>query len=235
MDHTTIEDQNLVERYVLGRLTLAERERFEAHFLDCPSCLSQLEWTEDMHGALRTAAAEDAARTLAAGGVLAFLARRSRGARVALGLAVLAVPLAVSLAFFLPRVHDLERRMERAERTAAVAQGEPQVDVASVLLGVLTRGGELTGEVTLLKISEPQRVMLEVDAKAAFASYRATLVDAAGEQIWQSSLRPNPWAVLEVTFPAGFFQPGDYRLDFAGSGDDGQAVDLGSFPLRAEP
>ncbi len=223
MDHAKIEAEDFVERYVLGRLTAAERERFEAHYVDCPRCLDQLEWTQDLHGALKTAAADSAVRTLLVGGVFSFLARRSRGVQVLSALAAMALPAILVLALLLPRLGELSELRR------------PQVNTASVLLGVLVRSGEPAAEVTLLRLSERQRVLLEVDGDAAFESYRATLFDAAGEPTWQDRLRPNPWAVLEVTFPAGFFRPGDYRLDFAGLTEDGRPVELGSFRLRAEP
>ncbi len=282
MNHTTIDDESLVERYLLGRLTVAEKQRFEAHFVDCPRCLEQLEWTEDLRGALRAAAAEDAAGTVVTGGILAFLARRGRAARALLAFAVLVAP--VALAFFLPRVQSLEQRAASAEQAVTVAQDRlarqtksrqaaaegapddlrrrlaeleqqaaeerrrreqteqrlaelrrPEVNVAAILLGVVVRGGDPGRPATPLKVSERQRVVLEVDAEAAFESYRASLFDATGIGIWQDHLRPNPWALLEITFPAGFLEPGDHRLELAGLDAGGRATELGSFLLRAEP
>ncbi len=232
MDHATIDNESLVERYLQGRLTVAEWRRFEAHFVDCPRCLEQLEWTEDLRGALRTAAAEDATHTLLAGGILGFLARRGRMVRAVLGLGAALAPLALALAVLLPRIQGLERRAVRAEQAAAAG---PEVNVTTVLLGVVVRGGDAAGEAVPLKLSERQRVILEVDAAAAFESYRATLFDSAGEEIWQDRLRPSPWALLEITFPAGFFQPGDHRLELAGLEAGGRMTALGSFRLRAEP
>ena len=233
MDHTIIDNDNLVERYLLGRLTVADRQRFEAHFVDCPRCLEQLEWTEDLHGALRAAAAEDAG-TVVTGGILAFLARRGRVARAFLALAALAVPAALALAFLLPRVQDLEQRAARAEQAVIEAQAHlaPDINVATVLLGAVVRDAGLELEAATLDVSKRQRVILEVDPETAFESYRADLFDGAGERIWQDRLRPNPWALLEITFPAGFLEAGDYRLELAGLDAGGRAVEQGSFALR---
>ncbi len=233
MDHTTIDNDNLVERYLLGRLTIADRRRFEAHFVDCPRCLEQLEWAEDLHGALRTAAAEDAG-TVLTGGILAFLARRGRGTRALLGLAALAVPVALTLALLLPQVRVLEQRAAQAEQAAAGVQDRrPEVNVATVLLGAVVRDGGSDREAASLEVRERQRVVLEIDSAAAFEGYRVRLLDSGGEQIWQDRLRPNPWALLEITFPAGFLEPGDYRLQLTGLEAGGRTVDLGSFALRA--
>lgn len=62
MDHHYIEEQNIPDRYLLGKLSVEERERFEEHFINCRECLDRLEMTEDFLNALRVVAVEDAAR-----------------------------------------------------------------------------------------------------------------------------------------------------------------------------
>ena len=62
MDHQYIEEHNITDRYLLGRLRAEERSRFEEHFVDCHVCLERLETTENFRGALKTVAAEDATR-----------------------------------------------------------------------------------------------------------------------------------------------------------------------------
>src|SRR5687767_2360189 len=86
MDHYYIEDHEIADRYLLGKLPAEERMQFEEHFVDCHECLERLETTESFRGALRTAAAEDAARTsaYAKAGLLAWAARLSRGRRAVL-------------------------------------------------------------------------------------------------------------------------------------------------------
>ena len=79
MDHHYIEENNLVERYVLGRLPAQEQVRFEEHFAECGECLEQLELAGDLDTALRAAAAEDAAVAVGAG----FAAAAGRGPKIA--------------------------------------------------------------------------------------------------------------------------------------------------------
>jgi len=57
MEHSYIEEHDLVGRYLSGRLSDEELMRFEEHFLSCPQCAGQLETTEDIRSGLRTAAA----------------------------------------------------------------------------------------------------------------------------------------------------------------------------------
>lgn len=43
MNHQDIENDDVVERYLLGHLSPDEAERFEAHYLGCQECLDRLE------------------------------------------------------------------------------------------------------------------------------------------------------------------------------------------------
>ncbi len=92
MEHEQIAEHNVVERYVLGRLTSEEEERFEEHLLECPECRLQVEREEDFQDSLHTVAAEEVARATARAGVIAWLGRRSavRGWLLAAALLLLA-------------------------------------------------------------------------------------------------------------------------------------------------
>ena len=43
MDHTEIEELQVVDRYLMGKLPEADAGRFEEHYLGCPRCLDELE------------------------------------------------------------------------------------------------------------------------------------------------------------------------------------------------
>jgi len=62
MDHEYINEHGLVSLYVAGKLSPDERLGFEEHFVDCQQCLNQIELTEDLRGALKQVAEEDAVR-----------------------------------------------------------------------------------------------------------------------------------------------------------------------------
>ncbi|HEX4494805.1 MAG TPA: hypothetical protein VIE43_03970 [Thermoanaerobaculia bacterium] len=91
MDHTYIESHGLVERYHQGTLPPDEEARFEEHFVDCGECMEQLELARGFRKGLRSVAAEDAARAVAAAGLFAWLARRGRLAQWGMALAALLV------------------------------------------------------------------------------------------------------------------------------------------------
>ncbi|HEX3555168.1 MAG TPA: zf-HC2 domain-containing protein [Thermoanaerobaculia bacterium] len=128
MDHERIAEQNVVERYVMGRLTPEEEELFEEHLLECQECRRQVAWEEDLQNSLHTVAADEAARatTVVRIGLLAWLARH----RAVAGL--LAAAVLVLLALPILGITGLLREQDRLKgqlaqlRTAAAAQPRPQ-------------------------------------------------------------------------------------------------------------
>src|SRR5262245_27308016 len=80
MDHHYVEEYDIADRYLIGKLPTEEQARFEEHFVDCPECLDRLETTERFRSGLQTVAAEEAAQsaTFLQTGVMATLVRLSR-------------------------------------------------------------------------------------------------------------------------------------------------------------
>src|SRR2546423_11221412 len=54
MNHQQIDQFDLIDRYLMGKLLGEERTSFEAHFVDCPQCIARLQTTknflEDLRG-----------------------------------------------------------------------------------------------------------------------------------------------------------------------------------------
>jgi hypothetical protein len=123
MDHAYVEEHQVVDRYLMGRLTAEELERFEEHYLSCTECLDRLETTEDLARALKRVAGEDAARVATARqlAAVAWLVRlgRSRQAAILVS-ALLLVLLVPGLALY--RAGELDRRL-RDTRSSLAAQG----------------------------------------------------------------------------------------------------------------
>lgn len=62
MDHDYIEQTDLVDRYLIGRMTAEEGERFEEHFIDCPECIDRLKTTRDFKQGLRLLTVQEVSR-----------------------------------------------------------------------------------------------------------------------------------------------------------------------------
>ncbi|HKH44429.1 MAG TPA: hypothetical protein VKM72_07185 [Thermoanaerobaculia bacterium] len=124
MDHAYIEEHEIIRRYLADRLAEDERNRFEAHYVDCEQCLERLELEEGFREGVRDVAAEEVVRTIERGIFLRLLV--SRSGRMLLG-AALAVLVALPLGFLLTQNRRLDQRLAAAE--AALAHDKPRVPV----------------------------------------------------------------------------------------------------------
>src|SRR5215813_7466049 len=57
MNHGHIDHYGLAGRYLTGKLTPAESDEFEEHFVDCAECLSLLQTADEFRNGLRFGAA----------------------------------------------------------------------------------------------------------------------------------------------------------------------------------
>ncbi len=60
MDHKYIDELDIVDRYLMGKLPVDESARFEEHFVDCSDCTDRLETTKAFVEGLRLVASERA-------------------------------------------------------------------------------------------------------------------------------------------------------------------------------
>lgn len=228
MNHRHVEEHNLVERYVLGRLSEEEQASFEDHFADCRQCQEQLELAEDLAAALPRAAAP-ATSPETRRSRTAVAAPHPRPAQVR----PWALPLAAGLAaaLLLPILWlGVENRRLAAEIDAL---RQPLAAVPGLLL-TTTRDGVREAPALTPEPGEPWvSLALEVVPDPAIGSYEASLVTEDGRLLWQEDgLQANPWGVLQVTFPTALLPPGAYRLEVTARGIGGRAEPLDSFPFR---
>jgi hypothetical protein len=103
MTHSHIQDNDVRDRYVTGRLPAEERSAFEEHLSDCPECLDEVETLERFRRSLRTALTEDVVRGIALQtGVRGWFMRggRIRQAALFMGL-ILLLFVPVTLAYIM--------------------------------------------------------------------------------------------------------------------------------------
>lgn len=96
MDHSYIDDHQMAELYLLGKLSPEEAARFEEHSMSCSECLDRLETAEKLQLGLRAVAAREVASEAVKLGLLARLVR-SRLAPFALTALLLAAVLPAGL------------------------------------------------------------------------------------------------------------------------------------------
>ncbi len=229
IDHAAIEEQQTVDRYLMGRLPREEEERFERHYLSCPRCLDELELGEQLLDGMRHAAAQDVQRA----GVVATLALafrrlgRWRAPLAALALAGLLLPSGLLYRQLQQVGGELEGL--RAELRA------PRVNLPLITLSP-RRGDDPGAEPShrLRLAAEPGQLVLalELDLPAGTAC-RAVLSGAAGETSWRGEdLLADATGNLVLSFPTDFFPPGDHLLRIE---DPASGEPLAHFPLRILP
>jgi len=107
-----IEEQEFLERYVLGRLTDSERDAFEQHYFECDSCFEQLQTGIVMQEDLRQALV------------------RQRLRRVFFGQVKIWVPAFAALAFFAFGFWWYTGRRSQSQAASSSAVGSPPVSIS---------------------------------------------------------------------------------------------------------
>src|SRR5688572_16725505 len=124
MDHRRIDEQNIAELYVTGRLSPEDEETFESHLLECSECRESVGWADDLRTSIRAVAAEDAARASLQLGFLAWVSRRTRTARAGLLMAALLAVAALPAWLQADRAR-LARELTEARSEANTAANRP--------------------------------------------------------------------------------------------------------------
>jgi hypothetical protein len=138
MNHSYVEEHDLAESYLAGRLSESQRDEFEAHYFDCETCLERLETAEGFREGMLQVAAEDLTLATAVRvriGLLAGLAALSLRHRLALAGALLLLAVLPGL-WLAGRNRGLERQL------AAVSAGaESQRAALEARLHALEQAG----------------------------------------------------------------------------------------------
>jgi len=259
MEDMHLDESDVAERYVTGRLSAEERAGFEAHFVDCPRCLDRIEVAEGLRDALARSTPPQRPLQLR-------IPRRSRPPAFAMALAasivlLLGVPVVLSLraasraeraleaeraaaAQSAQRLADLEQKLGGAEaalrqdqeaRSVLEAQlaGErrPQLQVPVFAL-IATRGEESE---TLRLPTRPQWILfsLERESPPRFSRYRVTLLSSDRRQLWQGEVEPTSREQLAIGLHSSLLPPGAYLLQLEGIGRAGSLTHVAQHAFRA--
>ncbi len=214
MDHLTIEEENVVERYLMRQLTPADAELFEEHYLDCDDCLEKLELAKRLHRGLRDVAAEDGT-SLTRMTVLAWLVRRGRGLQTFLAMAVLAVAV-LPWALLAPRVSRLTSEHQRLEGELAQALA-PQIRTPTYVLSPERSGPGAEPSTRVTLDSTPRWVILalQLPPSGSPAAGRIRLREAEGDTLWESGpMEPDAVGRVTVSVHSSWLESKAYVVEF---------------------
>ncbi len=124
----------------------------------------------------------------------------------------------------------METRIAEALPPRAAEPLSRPLGEAPLLLLAHLRGGEPSATANRLDLRRAEgiaQIALDAGAATGFSSYRATLVDARGQQVYVGeALQPNALEVILLTFPRDFFTAGEYRLRLEGRRADGSLEEI---------
>jgi hypothetical protein len=254
MDHAGIDDQLTAERYVLGKLTEEERDRFEEHFLDCSRCLEAIEASEGLREGLKAAATEASAPS---GNVSAFRPRERKTRPLVSLLAAACVGLGLLSALFFAqtRAARLElagsrQLLQQTQRRQAELEGElsrqraesgrateraASLTAAPVFLLNLTRSSSPEPEDRVILPEAAGWVTLAFDRpeRRGVSDYRVRVSSADGRPIGEAApARAASGRLLAVSLPSERLTSGDYVLEVEGL-DGNEFVSLARYRFRA--
>jgi hypothetical protein len=127
----------------------------------------------------------------------------------------------------------LEEELVKARQAPAAG---PQVNLPVFMLAAVRSGNEAGREpvnrVPLAATTPSVLFNLEL-AAIEYPSYRASLRNEAGKEIWQAgNLRPDSRDALVILLPSSMLPPGVYQLAIEGVKGGGQAVAVAAYPFR---
>ena len=224
MIHSEIDDRQFPERYVLDRLTDAERELFETHLVDCRECQDAVRAAGALAGGLRSVRHEFPA---------AAPVRTPFWARPIVLWQGFALAAACLLAALIPAgVWYNQAARSRAEAAAALANADRATQAADSLRAQLNAPSQAmpvfplelsrgAGDESLPEIPVSPAaggVVLVGPGDAARDASTAELHDASGRSIWTAALSARFSDSLGLTAPAKVLTPGRYELVLLGGG-----------------
>jgi hypothetical protein len=210
MDHSRIEEQNLIDRYVRGSLAAAECAEFEEHFVSCADCQEQIGIAKSLRLAVRESIAETS------------VASRWRWTAIA-ACACLGVALAASSIFL------FERQSARNE----LASVRSSLERPPVVFGLsLSRAASEPRDITLPGEPRWMVFLAEIDA-TRYSRYRASVISSRGEEIWSNDgIEANSPDSVGIAIPSTALHPGAYTLVVSGAQPDHRLMTVARFPLR---
>ncbi|MGH9722156.1 MAG: zf-HC2 domain-containing protein [Bryobacteraceae bacterium] len=241
MNHSEAGQREVVESYVRGRLTPAERQEFEEHYFACDECFEQVRTTGTF---------VDSVRHAAASGLLSEPEERPSGfagwLRPAFAFAMTAaVVLAAATAWLglveLPRrgselarqnkqVQEEQGRRQELEKQLAMVR-LPAAEGNLPLAMLEASRAEQTNEIRIPQAASHVALWIEPNPIARFKSFRLDVRNPAGTLIATiPGLVRNPQGALTASLPADRLPAGTYSVALHGEGTSGDSL-VGEYRL----
>ena len=227
MDSRYIKDNQVIDRYLMNKLSADELETFERYFLERPDLVSEIELRKQFIRGIRRI---DSADTLQPAGNESAANRRSlRGSRRLYTAAATAVSVALLIAaglFYLQTVRLQNLNDLQARQIDLLSK--PQVNTMLVPLGHVRGAGAEPAPVVRIQLSAAaERLILVLSQEPlGFEKYRLSLKRQDAGELWNRESDNIPPAVI---VPANLLSPGDYHLVILGLSGTGESTPAAEF------
>jgi hypothetical protein len=225
-------EADLIDSYVRGQLSQADRRAFERRFLISPGRRSKVEFARAFAKVASESPAAD--RSTAWLSMLAFMRGWSPTVRLATGLATLifvagAAWLIVQNASMRSRIAALEAQ----RRDRAIQQSPTPAVVSLIFLPGLTRSEQRIEQLTLNPSAQIAHIEIQLEARDDYPQFRVVLRTRSGEEILTRSnlRRSRSGSDYNVSFdvPTSVLPTGQYELTLKGVLSDQPVQDVGYY------
>jgi len=218
MNHDKIEREDVVERYVMGKLSPQEAALFEEHFFGCRQCFEEVKETRQVVSAVKTAVQEGlliepTTERSTLDNLLARLKSLFSNPRVSIAMAGLVLALLYPAWQGMVTVSRLENQIAQLRR--------PQANLLHQQLQSRTRRSA-PETVPAITLSSPDEIfILTFNVIDTAKSYRAEIVNQQGRIVWQGhDLKGGePFEAFSIACHGSFFQEENYALKVYGSNE----------------
>jgi hypothetical protein len=217
MDHSYVEDNNVAELYLMGKLSESDRAGFEMHFIDCERCIALLDETQNLREGLAAHWKAGKEPELPVRGVVAWLGRFGPWQQTGLIAAAAILLLSLPAIFFFSEIRGLRRELAELgtrkngqpqppspslpgnqnvtpappspDQNPARATG-PASDLAQVNIPIFTLSSVRSDTLNEVKLDRTQKrfvVSLDIEGSADYIRYRVKIAAASGRNVWQGS------------------------------------------------
>jgi len=238
MDHNKIKRENLIERYILRKLSPEEARVFEEHYFGCDECFEAVKETEKAIVAIKDAARRGVLTPAYAKEKKPVLGWFEKLSDFVVSPAFAATTAVLVLALIYPAwrgvvtVSRLENEIETLR--------QPQANAPSYYLEQ-TRASETAEAMEIPVNHREENFVLNfniLQSTIAAPQYRAEIIDNNGQVIWQAEdlKGTGDYAIFSIACRSSFFKPGLYTLRvYEVNSADGQVINQFSFPFKIAP
>jgi len=264
MNHDYVDEHGIAARYVSRTLSADQEREFEAHLVDCPRCVDEVQFGEALRTGLREPVFETTKGGISAPSSVPRVPPTRRPTRVSAWAPAFAAAAVLVLAIggfgYLRTYRQLaDARSRAAESDLAYRQAQSQIaalekrptppaptvsdsDLASKMLVVdldTTRGatpGPVNAVVTVPPATEFLVFTIQIGQTSDYPRYRAAFRAGSGAPLLTSEdVRAASPTAVALVVPARLFSPGNYVVRLEGLDRNGQAFSIGSYAFRVVP